>query len=82
MKVPDPRAFLIHKSWLSNQIDRDPLKKQRDLHQAEILFEAIKNYLPQYELQHEHLKYLPKKVIDASEVRQLSRINGHFQGIH
>jgi hypothetical protein len=43
MKVPDPRAFLIHKSWLSNQVDRDPLKKQRDLHQAEILFEAIKN---------------------------------------
>lgn len=65
MKVPDPRAFLIHKSWLSNQVDRDPLKKQRDLHQAEILFEAIKNYLPQYELQQEHLKYLPKKVINA-----------------
>ena len=64
MKVPDPRAFLIHKAWLSNQVDRDPLKKQRDLHQAEIVFEAIKNYLPQYELQHEHLKYLPKKVIN------------------
>lgn len=66
MKAPDPRAFLIHKYWLSNQVDRDPLKKQRDLHQAEILFEAIINYLPQYKLQHEHLKYLPKNVINDS----------------
>lgn len=65
MKVPDPRAFLIHKTWLSNQVDRDPRKKQRDRHQAEIVFEAIENYLPQYALQPEHLKYLPRKVLDA-----------------
>lgn len=63
LKVPDPRAFLIHKAWLSAQVDRDPLKKQRDLHQAEVVFEAIKEHLPQYEILPAHLKYLPKEVV-------------------
>jgi hypothetical protein len=65
MRVPDPRAFLIHKTWLSSQDDRDPLKKPRDLHQAQVVFTAIKNYLPQYEIRQEDLKYLPKGVIQA-----------------
>ena len=34
MPVPDPRAFAIHKAWLSHQINREPVKKQRDLSQA------------------------------------------------
>jgi hypothetical protein len=46
-------------------VDRDPLKKQRDLHQAEIRFEAIRNHLSPYTLQPEQLKYLSKTRIDA-----------------
>lgn len=63
IKAPDPRAFLIHKTWLSNQVDRDPLKKPRDLHQAQVVFKAIKNYMPQYEIRQEDLRYLPKEVV-------------------
>jgi hypothetical protein len=32
--VIDPRAFALHKLWLSKRVDREPVKKQRDLDQA------------------------------------------------
>lgn len=48
---------------LSAQIDRDPLKKQRDLHQADVIFEANKDHLPQYEIRPDDLKCLPKEVV-------------------
>ena len=31
LRVPDPRAFALHKAWLASRPDRDPVKKQRDL---------------------------------------------------
>lgn len=34
MVSPDPRAFAVHKRWLSEQPDRDPDKKTRDALQA------------------------------------------------
>lgn len=30
----DPRAFALHKAWLATRPDRDPVKVQRDRHQA------------------------------------------------
>ncbi len=30
----DPRAFALHKAWLAQRPDRDPVKVQRDRHQA------------------------------------------------
>ena len=32
--VPDPRAFVMHKHWLSTRSDRNPDKKKRDLEQS------------------------------------------------
>lgn len=49
-RVPDPRAFALHKAWLSGQPDREPIKKPRDLEQAKAMIEVIKKYLPQYPL--------------------------------
>lgn len=49
-RVPDPRAFAVHKSWLSEQPDRDPVKKQRDLAQSKVVLELLRDYLPQYPL--------------------------------
>jgi len=34
MIVPDPRAFALNKFWLSNQDDREPVKKHRNRGQA------------------------------------------------
>ena len=47
-RVPDPRAFVIHKAWLSQQKNRDPVMKQRDFSQSKMVFDLIADYLPQY----------------------------------
>lgn len=63
LRVPDPRAFMVHKAWLSEQINRQPVKKQRDLLQAELVFQALREHLPNYPIQPEHLRYLPKQLV-------------------
>ncbi len=45
-RAPDPRAFALHKAWLSQLLDREPLKKPRDLAQAKTVAEAVREYLP------------------------------------
>lgn len=47
MRAPDPRAFALHKAWLSQQTQREPIKKPRDLAQAQAVAQTIKEYLPQ-----------------------------------
>jgi hypothetical protein len=46
MRVPDPRAFALHKAWLSGQASREPLKKSRDLDQAKALAKVVEEHLP------------------------------------
>lgn len=41
----DPRAFALHKIWLSEQQDRDPLKKRRDRDQAAAVAILAHRYL-------------------------------------
>lgn len=43
--VPDPRAFCLHKLWISSRTDRDPLKRPRDQAQASCIAEVIRRYL-------------------------------------
>lgn len=56
LAVPDPRAFALHKLWLSDQPDREPIKKNRDRDQAEAVIELINRYLPQYPFRSSELK--------------------------
>ncbi len=41
----DPRAFALHKFWLSEREDRDPVKVPRDLAQAETTAQLAQRYL-------------------------------------
>lgn len=66
MPVPDPRAFAVHKAWLSHQVDREPVKKQRDLNQALMVVELLKEYLPQFPLEINRMRYFPKDVLHHS----------------
>ena len=45
-RVPDPRAFALHKAWLSQQPERDPLKKPRDLAQARAVAQLVRELMP------------------------------------
>ena len=47
MRVPDPRAFALHKAWLSGQPTREPLKRPRDIEQARAVARAVREHLPQ-----------------------------------
>ena len=71
VKVPDPRAFAIHKAWLSQQPEREPAKKSRDLNQAKLVYAMLRDHLPQYPLDTSQLKYMPAEVVEIG----LSRLN-------
>ncbi len=59
MIVPDPRAFVLHKFWLSNREDRYPDKKQRDLEQSLAVFNLIKEKLSYLEFNDSALQAMP-----------------------
>ena len=46
MRVPDPRAFALHKAWLSGLPTREPIKKPRDLDQALAVAQLIQDEMP------------------------------------
>ena len=60
MSVPDPRAFSLHKLWLSKQVKRNAVKKQRDHDQAIAVADLIVKYLPQYKFKASELCMFPK----------------------
>jgi len=62
MIVPDPRAFALHKIWLSTQKERDRLKKKRDFAQGVAIAKLIMNFLPQYCFKSAELKMFPTHV--------------------
>lgn len=69
MIVPDPRAFAVHKLWISNQLDRDAVKKKRDRAQALAVCKLILQYMPELEIKKEDLRMFPEAVIaDAIKV--------------
>lgn len=66
MPVPDPRAFALHKAWLSKQSDREPVKKQRDFNQAVMVFKLLQEYLPNLPMKLDEMRYFPKEVTELS----------------
>lgn len=45
--VPEPRTFALHKLWVSQRPDRQPLKRPRDAAHARVVSELVKKYLGQ-----------------------------------
>ena len=46
MNTISPAVFVEFKRWLSQQKDRDPLKRTRDLRQSEVVEQIVLEYLP------------------------------------
>jgi hypothetical protein len=61
--VPDPRAFSIHKVWLSEQTDREPVKKKRDDDQGLAIALLVIQYMPQYRFESSSLRMFPKDIV-------------------
>ncbi|MDM8525653.1 nucleotidyltransferase domain-containing protein [Desulfococcaceae bacterium HSG8] len=58
----DPRSFALHKLWLAEQPDREPVKKQRDRKQGIAVAEVVIRFLPNYPFKKSELRMFPKEV--------------------
>jgi hypothetical protein len=63
--VPDPRTWMLHKLWLSARSDRGPLQRPRDENQALLLWDVLRDLLPQYPLDAAFIEGLPKPLGEA-----------------
>lgn len=59
----DPRAFSLHKLWISKRPDREPLKVQRDVAQAKIVARVACTFL-NLKFEADDLRALPKELRD------------------
>jgi hypothetical protein len=64
LMVPDPRIFAAHKFWVSKRADRDPIKRRRDLAQAQAVAQLTKQYLKHLPYEASELRVLPRAVFD------------------
>lgn len=64
---PDPRAFAVHKKWISTQARREPEKKSRDSFQAQAVIELTASKFPHLPLRKSELSYFPNNVLDNSK---------------
>lgn len=60
LHVPDPRAFALHKLWVSGRPDRDRAKARRDSAQARAVAGLIRRFLPQLSFDDPALTALPE----------------------
>lgn len=63
LRVPDPRAFAIHKLWLSQLKSREPVKRPRDLDQARAVAAVVREHLVHLPFDQEHLRFFPKALV-------------------
>jgi len=78
ISVPDPRAFALHKLWLSKQVRREAVKKQRDRDQALAVANLTVKYLPQYKFKANELRMFPKAIFAEAE-KDMSELPAGFE---
>jgi hypothetical protein len=66
MVMADPRAFVLNKFWLSEQEDREPAKRARDLSQALAVAGLVLGYLPEYDFFSTELEMLPQDLVQSA----------------
>ena len=69
--APDPRAFALHKLWLSEQPDRDPAKKNRDRGQALAVIQLVQDKFPFLKMDENFKKIFPKTVFKMEKVNSV-----------
>ena len=60
--VPDPRAFAVHKYFVSRQAGREPVKRRRDESQAKLMIDIISRYLPGFSFSDQALRSFPARL--------------------
>lgn len=60
--APDPRWFALHKLWMADKVERNPLKKPKDRNQGQALLKAVARCMPQYPLDERFKMELPREL--------------------
>ena len=63
MIAADPRVWAIHKNWVSQRQDRDPIKKRRDADQARAVAPIVSRYFPHLPVDPDELRMMPLDVV-------------------
>ena len=58
--APDPRYFALQKLWLADKPQRDPMKKDKDRTQGELVLPLVHLKMPQYPLNEKFEQSLPE----------------------
>ncbi len=61
--APDPRWFALHKLWMSEKENRNPLKRPKDRKQGIALLNVVKETMPQYPLNQAFVESIPEALI-------------------
>lgn len=64
--VPDPRAFAVHKWWLSQQPNRDPSSRRRDAEQARAVAQLVVQFMPHLPYDQKQIGVVPREAFDAA----------------
>jgi len=64
--TPDPRAFVIHKLWLSGLANRPPVQRQRDRAQAQTMAQLVAQHLIHLSPDCDDLTALPRELVVAA----------------
>lgn len=67
MVCPDPRAFAVHKKWISLQAHREAEKRSRDSFQAQAVIELTASKFTHLALNKAELGYFPNSELDQSK---------------
>ncbi len=78
MVVIDPRAFALHKAWLSARPDREPIKAARDLEQARLAAAIATRYL-RLEFGSSDLAALPSALRELAPALSVAETAEHRQ---
>jgi hypothetical protein len=62
----DPRVWAIHKHWIAQRLDRDPLKKQRDAEQAIVVGAIVARHLVHLPFEPSELRMLPLDLVEQA----------------
>ena len=69
--APDPRAYAMFKLWLAQSVERNPLKKSRDLAQAKALACLIQDRLPHLATNWRDIRSFPADVANDAMAKLL-----------
>ena len=56
----------MHRHWLSGRVDREPIKRQRDLKQAQSVVALVTINLTHLPFEADDLRMLPKNVVESA----------------